>query len=622
MLEQVGYQVKTAATGNQGLDIIESWNPDLVLLDVILPDGNGIEICQRIKADPQTSDVYVILLSGLKTDSKSQAMGLEAGADGYLTRPVSNRELLARVDSILRLKKAQEALQESEAKYRRMIELAPMGVFQTTSDGRVLEINKRMAEMLGYDSKEETLQVYDDLAEQLYVDSTRRQSFLEQLEQRGQVRGFEYQAFRRDGSKIWISMNARVSQRREDGISIIEGFAVDVTDRKRTEAMLRESRDQFEQAIKRAPIPMVITDSSQDILHFNDKFVEEFGYTLADVSTAEEWWCAAYPDEAYRQRVRDAWEQAVAEAIENNSEIEMQQWDLTAKNGSVRHVEFKMTPLGEISLIAMNDITDRLKAEEELYQYQKRLEEMVSQRSRQLKEAQEQLIQQEKLSVLGQMAGGIGHELRQPLGTIKNTAYYLKMILEDAGPEIEDTLETLDEEIEHSAAIIDSLLNFARTGPPNREQVRIEQLVHQTVTKLEIPPQIDVRLQMEADLPSLMVDPGQLRIVFRNLIENALQAMPEGGRVTISTERCPAERLPGTDCVLIAISDTGVGIPPEQQEKLFEPLFTTKTKGIGLGLALVKMLVEGHGGTIEAQSSGVPGQGTTFTLMLPPEELS
>jgi signal transduction histidine kinase len=98
--------------------------------------------------------------------------------------------------------------------------------------------------------------------------------------------------------------------------------------------------------------------------------------------------------------------------------------------------------------------------------------------------------------------------------------------------------------------------------------------------------------------------------------------MPEGGRVTISTERCPAERLPGTDCVLIAISDTGVGIPPEQREKLFEPLFSTKTKGIGLGLALVKMLVEGHGGTIEAQSSGVPGQGTTFTLMLPPEELS
>jgi PAS domain S-box-containing protein len=620
-LDRAGYEVKTTDTGNRGLELVRSWNPDLVLLDVVLPDGNGIEICQRIKADPQTRDVYVILLSGLKTDSKSQAMGLEAGADGYLTRPVSNRELRARVDSALRLKKAHQALRESEANYRQMIELAPMGVFQTTSDGRVLKINKRMAEMLGYESKEETLQVYDDLAEQLYVDSTRRQSFLDQLEQSGQVSGFEFQALRRDGSKIWISMNARVSQRREDSIFIIEGFAVDVTDRKRTEAMLRESRDQFEQAIKRAPIPMVITDSDQDILHFNDKFIEEFGYTLDDVSTAEEWWRLAYPAEEYRHRVRDAWEQAVARAVENDSEIEMQQWDLTTKDGSVRHVEFKMTPLGEISLIAMNDITERLQAEQELYQYQKRLEDMVGQRTEQLKAAQGQLIQQEKLSVLGQMAGGIGHELRQPLGTIKNVAYYLNMVLEDVGPKIEDTLETLGQEIDHSEAIIDSLLNFARTGPPNREQVRIEQLVHQTVTKLEIPSQIDVRLEVEPDLPSLMADPDQLRIVFRNLFENALQAMPEGGRVTIAAKRCPPGRLEDADCVLIAMSDTGIGIPPKQQEKLFEPLFTTKAKGIGLGLALVKMLVEGHGGTIEVQSSGVPGQGATFTLMLPTEVL-
>jgi signal transduction histidine kinase len=212
--------------------------------------------------------------------------------------------------------------------------------------------------------------------------------------------------------------------------------------------------------------------------------------------------------------------------------------------------------------------------------------------------------------------------LRQPLGTIKNAAYYLNMVLVDVEPEIEETLETLDEEIEHSEAIIDSLLNFARTGPPNREQVQVEQLVHQTVAKLEIPAQVDVRLEMQPDLPSLMADPDQLKIVFRNLIENALQAMPEGGRVTIAAKRCPPKRLANADCVLITVSDTGVGIPPEQQEKLFDPLFTTKSKGIGLGLALVNMLVEGHGGTIEAQSSGIPGQGATFTLMLPTEELA
>ena len=135
--------------------------------------------------------------------------------------------------------------------------------------------------------------------------------------------------------------------------------------KKQTQTILK-ANEKFELAIRRAPIPMVLTNSNQDIELFNDKFIEVFGYTLKDISTAEQWWEKAYPDASYRKKVQDSWSRAIKVAAENNSEIDIQYWNLTIKDGTSRHVEFKMTPLGDISLIAMNDITARIQAEEEL----------------------------------------------------------------------------------------------------------------------------------------------------------------------------------------------------------------------------------------------------------------
>jgi signal transduction histidine kinase len=226
-----------------------------------------------------------------------------------------------------------------------------------------------------------------------------------------------------------------------------------------------------------------------------------------------------------------------------------------------------------------------------------------------IREAQEQLLRQEKLAVLGQLAGGVGHELRNPLGVIKNLVYFLNMALETQDPEIKRTLKLLEKEVATAERIINSLLDFARARPPLRRKVDIRKILSRVLSRIGIPENIKVEYPEVESLPRVLADPDQLDQVFGNIILNAFQAMPRGGQLMIKTET----QEPGW--VAVSIADTGVGIPGENIEKIFEPLFTGKAKGIGLGMAISKTFVESHGGSIKVQSQ--PGKGSTFTVKLP-----
>ena len=208
-----------------------------------------------------------------------------------------------------------------------------------------------------------------------------------------------------------------------------------------------------------------------------------------------------------------------------------------------------------------------------------------------------------------QLAGGVGHELRNPLGAIKNAAYFLNMVLEKPEPDIKESLEILEKEVVTAEKIISSLLDFARSKPPSLQNVDINGVVQKALSRITIPDKVKALSQLNKALPPIQADPDQLTQVFNNIISNAIQAMPEGGQLVIKSE------APSPDWVTISIKDTGVGIPEEILEKLFEPLFTTKAKGIGLGLAVSKTLVKGHGGNIEMKSE--VGKGSTFTVKLP-----
>lgn len=222
---------------------------------------------------------------------------------------------------------------------------------------------------------------------------------------------------------------------------------------------------------------------------------------------------------------------------------------------------------------------------------------------------EEELVRREKLAVLGQLASGVSHELRNPLGVIKNAAYFLNMTIENPDPQVKETLELLEKEVAASERIISSMLAYVRARPPLRKAVDINQIFREVLSRINVPENIEILYTPGQSLPGIMADKAQLDQAFGNIILNAVQAMPEGGRLTITIDT----RDP--DWLTIYIADTGVGIPEENSEKVFEPLFTGKAKGIGLGMAISKTFVEGHGGSIHVQSE--IGKGTTFTIKLP-----
>ena len=226
-----------------------------------------------------------------------------------------------------------------------------------------------------------------------------------------------------------------------------------------------------------------------------------------------------------------------------------------------------------------------------------------------LRTTQEELIQKEKLAAVGQLAAGVGHELRNPLGVIKNAAYYIKSKLPD-DPKLQKHIAIMEKEITNSDKIISDLLGFSRTRPPTIVPSDINKVVEDTLEAVEIPENVNLVKKLGADLPNAMADPDQIRQVFVNFGLNAIQAMPEGGRFNIATGK-------KDDFIEVEFTDTGCGIPEENTKKLYDPFFTTKARGIGLGLAVSRGIIERHNGSIEVKSE--VGKGTTFVVKLPVE---
>ena len=275
-----------------------------------------------------------------------------------------------------------------------------------------------------------------------------------------------------------------------------------------------------------------------------------------------------------------------------------------------------------------NEVEERREAEAEVRRLNEELERKVEERSRQLLDVQEELVRREKLAILGQLSGSVGHELRNPLGVMSNAVYFLKMVLAEADETVKEYLGIVEKEIAISLRIITDLLDFARTKTPQIKAVAVLELMNESLERCAIPENVALQTEIPDALPLLRVDPLQMTQVLTNLITNAVQAMPCGGSLRIGVreitdfnleastlESDARSPMPAGDFVAIYVADTGEGIGRENMKKLFHPLFTTKAKGIGLGLVVCKNLVEANGGLIEVESE--QGKGTCFTVKLP-----
>ncbi len=236
------------------------------------------------------------------------------------------------------------------------------------------------------------------------------------------------------------------------------------------------------------------------------------------------------------------------------------------------------------------------------------LEDEQRQTEKELKQAQERIVRQERLAALGQLAGGVAHELRNPLGVMKNSVYFLEMTLADADEKVRKHLGIIERQIDIADKIVSDLLDFARTRKPQRVPTDVNGLVREALEVSDIPDGIEVTTDLADNLPTLMVDGLQLHRVFVNLISNAVDAMPGGGDLTVRT--AADERL-----LTIIVEDTGRGMRVKELAKIFEPLFTTKARGIGLGLPISRQLVKLNGGRIGVQSR--EGSGSRFIIEFP-----
>ncbi|HHT9146194.1 MAG: ATP-binding protein [Candidatus Brocadiaceae bacterium] len=231
----------------------------------------------------------------------------------------------------------------------------------------------------------------------------------------------------------------------------------------------------------------------------------------------------------------------------------------------------------------------------------------------QLNEAQERLVRSEKLAVVGKLASGVGHELRNPLGAIRNALFIIKKKRDNTSisndvQKFNQLVEIVEKETDRSIKIVNDLLGFSRTAKPTVSPTNIRSLIESSLSRLKIPDKINKVVQVEDALPLVPVDANQIEQVLINLIQNALDAMPNGGWLTILAQR-------ENDFFAITITDTGCGIPDAVKNKIFDPLFTTKPKGIGLGLAISLNIIQRHEGFIDLKSK--EGEGTSFTVKLP-----
>ncbi|MBI5945411.1 MAG: PAS domain S-box protein [Chloroflexi bacterium] len=535
---------------------------------------------------------------------------LEFDAGGNLV------SMLGTIQDITESKRAEEVIRRSDEKYRRVVETANEGIFFLDADTRITFTNQRMALMLGYTTEEMLGQKLESfLAEGPLSESS------SQMKDRAQGMDEVYeQCFKtKDGGKHWTLMSPRAIFDSDGNLEGFFGMLTDIHERRQVEEKMR----QLSRAVEQSPVSIVITDIHGVIQYVNPRFTHITGYTLEESLSQNPRMLKS--GETTQEGYKQLWDTVLAGG-EWRGEFHNRK-----KNGELYWESASISPVKDNSgrithfLAVKEDITERKRTEEQLAAYAEHLGELVDERTRELRNAQEQLVRQERLALLGQVAGSIGHELRNPLGVISNAIYFLKLAQPNANDKVKEYLTIIENEARASDKIITDLLDFTRLRSVDREAVPVSDVIHETFERFPVPLDITVALDIPADLPKIFVDPHNLVQVLGNLTLNACQAMtspastssnadqPRKGELTISAAL-------QDNLVRMNVQDTGIGIPAENMAKLFEPLFTTKIKGIGLGLAVSKKLVEANGGRIEVKSEA--GLGSTFTLWLPVAESS
>ena len=393
---------------------------------------------------------------------------------------------------------------------------------------------------------------------------------------------FEEENQRKDGEVFPAEVYIGEVRAHEERLFLL--VAEDVTERKRLEREREELLARLHAIVECSSNAIVLADEEGRIVLFNPAAQAMFGYSQEE-ALGQNLDILMPPEHKGRHQeyIRRYLETGEARILGKTRRYEQGQ----RKNGEVFPLQLHVNEVrvGEERLFLgiMEDLTE-----------QKRLEE--------------ELRRSERLAAIGQASAVLGHDLRNPLGAISNAAFYLSTRLKDADPSVQRSIALIQEQVRACENIIAEILEFARPREAEMAPVDVNSLVQGVMRQTAIPENIQVTTHLDASCSEVQGDVDMLRRALANLVTNAVQAMPDGGSLEITTR----ER---EGVVELEVKDTGIGIPPENLERIFEPLFTTKSRGTGLGLPQVKYAMERHEGEVVVKSEA--GQGTTFILRIP-----
>ena len=387
-------------------------------------------------------------------------------------------------------------------------------------------------------------------------------------------------------------------------------YAIDITDLKETEKALSESEERFRAITDSAFDAVVMMDDKQKIIYWNPAAEKIFGYTQREA-------LGNHVSFLVPTNLLEPMGKGMEKLGRNSLNLFAGRVFETVcrhKNGRELPVEISGSVLeirgSNYSVAIIRDATERKRMQKKLEIYSSHLKDMVELRTMQLKDANERLVRSERLAAIGELAGMVGHDLRNPLTSIKNAAYFLKKkgstLSED---KTKDMLEIIEGGVVHSDKIINDLLDYAREIHLELQVLSLQKLLEYALCTVRIPEKVKIINEIPDKL-NVAVDQNKIERVFINFVNNAIEAMPNGGTLTIGCSQTK-------DNIEISFADTGEGIPEEILPKLFTPLFTTKAQGMGFGLAICKRIVEAHGGKIAVETA--KGIGTTFKATLPIE---
>ena len=604
----------------ENLKVRDSWNNviETIVTDPAAPQNprEYVSAFQRGETKRYKTDIRLITPKGEEKWLSDYAVPI---VDENTGKVVGSLGIL---QDITDRKRAEEGLRRVHKIYRVAIENARGVPYSLNYKNYTYDfIGEGCEELLGIPAKELTYQKLGQIEKELVVTDPAAPS--DPFEygrafRRGEVKSFrvDLKLVTRDGRKKWISDCAVPLCDEKTGEVIGSlGILQDITDRKIAEEELKQVHTVYRKTIENARgVPYRLNYKDRKYEFVGEGCMELLGIAPRELSS-----------EALKNLIREIIitdPEAPADPKEYAKEFrkgEVQRYcvdlRIVTPTGEEKWVGDCSVPIldektGEVigALGIMQDITERKWAEKLLKEYAQRLEDMVQARTKELKDIQEQLVRSEKLAILGQLAGGVGHELRRPLGVINNAVYYLKVILTDADDKVREYLNLIAEEIRDAERIVSDLLDFSRIKPADKERVELSRLVEEVLEKTPPPDAIRITTQIHALLPPVIVDPRQISQVLINLIHNAYDAMPEGGHLTIAA-------FTEESNVHLQVADTGCGISRDNIKKIFEPLYTTKKGGIGLGLSISKNLVEANGGAIVVHSE--EGRGSAFSLIFP-----